>query len=343
MSAKKPLASLSLDLDNKWSYLKTHGEPAWSSYPTYLPLVVPRILEFLRERNLTITFFVVGMDAERPENGAPLHAIAAAGHEIGNHSYQHEPWLHLYAEDEIDNEITQAERAIERATGCRPVGFRGPGFSLSSATLRVLARRGYAYDASTFPTFLGPLARAYYFATARLSREDRERRASLFGGWHEGFRPLQPYQWPAAMGGMLEVPVTTFPWIRAPIHASYLVYLSKFSIRLARAYFRAALSACRMAGVEPSLLLHSLDFLGADDDNDLRFFPGMDLTTRHKLRVIDDCLAMLTESREVLTMERYAHAIRTSRKKAALHRPAAPPCAFDTKRRLMDGVRAAGS
>jgi hypothetical protein len=25
----KPLASLSLDLDNLWSYMKTHGDPGW--------------------------------------------------------------------------------------------------------------------------------------------------------------------------------------------------------------------------------------------------------------------------------------------------------------------------
>ena len=52
MSAK-PIASLSLDLDNKWSYLKTHGDPGWQSFPTYLPLVVPRILRFFEERDLS--------------------------------------------------------------------------------------------------------------------------------------------------------------------------------------------------------------------------------------------------------------------------------------------------
>ena len=59
-----------------------------------------------------------------------------------------------------------------RAESRDPRGFRGPGFSLSAATLRVLERRGYIYDASTFPTFLGPLARAYYFMTAKLSKEE---------------------------------------------------------------------------------------------------------------------------------------------------------------------------
>src|SRR6266550_3424612 len=154
---RKPLASLSLDLDNQWSYMKTHGDAGWDSYPTYLPLVVPRVLDILRRRGLRITFFIVGQDAARPENREALRSLADAGHEIGNHSFKHEPWLHLYSEEEIECELRSAEEAIEQATGKRPIGFRGPGFSVSESVLRVLARRGYEYDASTFPTFLGPL------------------------------------------------------------------------------------------------------------------------------------------------------------------------------------------
>ena len=44
----KPPASLSLDLDNQWSYMKTHGDPAWESLPSYLDVVVPRALGFSR-------------------------------------------------------------------------------------------------------------------------------------------------------------------------------------------------------------------------------------------------------------------------------------------------------
>jgi len=40
--------------------------------------------------------------------------------------------------------------------------------------LDVLVRRGYRFDASTLPTYIGPLARAYYFMTAKLQREQRE-------------------------------------------------------------------------------------------------------------------------------------------------------------------------
>ena len=93
----KPIASLSLDLDNKWSYMKTHGDAGWDSFPSYLDIVVPRLLQFLEQRDLKITVFVVGQDAALEKNHDALASISAAGHEIGNHSFHHEPWLHLYS------------------------------------------------------------------------------------------------------------------------------------------------------------------------------------------------------------------------------------------------------
>ena len=309
-STGKPLASLSLDLDNQWSYMKTHGNPAWESYPSYLDVVVPRTLRFFEERGLKITYFIVGTDAERPENGRALAAITAAGHEVGNHSHRHEPWLHLYSDADIEAEIARAEDAIAAVTGQRPAGFRGPGFSLSTAVLATLKRRGYRYDASTFPTFLGPLARAYYFFTAKLSAEERERRKALFGGMREGLRPLRPYRWRLEAGPLLEVPVTTMPLFRIPFHVSYLIYLAGFSPVLARAYFATALGLCRLTGIQPSLLLHPLDFLGSDDGLEpLQFFPGMNIPAATKLAWMDDFLGAYARKFTVLPMGAHADAL----------------------------------
>ena len=78
----KPIASLSLDLDNKWSYMKTHGDAGWESLPSYLDVCVPRVLKFLKERDLQITFFIVGQDAALDKNSKAIGQIAEAGHEI---------------------------------------------------------------------------------------------------------------------------------------------------------------------------------------------------------------------------------------------------------------------
>jgi peptidoglycan/xylan/chitin deacetylase (PgdA/CDA1 family) len=303
------IASLSLDLDNQWSYQKTHGDPGWESFPTYLDLVVPRVLALLAERGLSITFFVVGQDAADERNRAALASIAAAGHEIGNHSYRHEPWFHLYTAEEIDAELARTEDALEAATGQRPVGFRGPGFTLSEPTLRVLSDRGYRYDCSTLPTWIGPLARAYYFMTAKLTEEEKRERELLFGTWSEALRPLKPYAWDLGGPMLPEIPVTTMPLFRVPIHVSYVLWLGVRSPALARLYFDLALDLCRLTGTEPSILLHPLDFLGGDDVKELAFFPAMNLPGEVKAARAAACLDGLARRFEVVPMRRHAEIV----------------------------------
>jgi hypothetical protein len=299
-------ASLSLDLDNQWSYMKTHGDQGWQEYPSYLELAVPRILDFLQQRNLRISFFIVGQDAALEKNKAALAQIAACNHEVGSHSFGHDPWLHLYTDEQLERDLTRAEEAIEAATGVRPRGFRGPGFSLSAATLQILARRGYRYDATVFPNLLNPLARAYFFATTNLSREEKQQRKALFGSWTDARRPVKPFRWRLADGELLEIPVTTMPIFKVPIHLSYLLYLAKFAAPAAREYFRLALFLCRRTDTAPSILLHPLDFMSSGDCPALRFFPGMDLPLERKLHLASEMLAMLTDRYEIVTVDEHA-------------------------------------
>jgi len=301
-----PIASLSLDLDNKWSYMKTHGDPGWESFPSYLDILVPRVLDFLKTRNLTITFFIVGQDAALEKNHEHLRSIAAAGHEIGNHSFRHEPWLHLYSEKEIEAEIVIAEENIQFATGQKPIGFRGPGYSLSSAMLRELVRRGYQYDATTLPNFLAPVARAYYFTTAKFSPDQKRQRQSLGGTLRDGLRPIRPYRWRMDDGMLIEIPVTTMPIFKVPIHVSYLLCLSIFSRAVALQYFNTALRLCRLTGIQPSLLLHPTDFLGCDDTQGLSFFPGMSLPSEKKMAFVNDVVHKLSAEFTVLTLQQHA-------------------------------------
>lgn len=307
----RPVASLSLDTDNLWSYMKVHGDAGWETYPSYLARLVPRALTALNQLDLRITFFIVGRDAAQAPDRAVLRDLAAAGHEIGNHSYHHEPWLHLYTRAQIDEEIGRAHEAIAEATGIEPIGFRGPGFSWSPDLLEVLAARGYQFDASTLPTFIGPLARAYYFRTAKLDAHERRERSMLFGRFSEGFRPVRPYEWSLASGRrLLEIPVTTMPGLRVPFHLTYLLYLARVSEALMRAYLRTALAACRLAGVGPSFLLHPLDLLSGDEVPELRFFPGMDLPSERKRALFARVLTMLRDHFTLAPMGVHATAIR---------------------------------
>ena len=71
----KLTASLSLDLDNKWSYMKNNGAEGWEEYPSYLDIFVPYILGLLEELDLKLTFFIVGQDASVKENQEYIRMI----------------------------------------------------------------------------------------------------------------------------------------------------------------------------------------------------------------------------------------------------------------------------
>lgn len=321
-NSKKPVASVSLDLDNLWSYMKTRGDEGWRERPTYIPTFVPMVLDALDELDIRITFFLVGADATREENRPWLRKLVEAGHEIGNHTFEHEVWLHTYDRPKLEEELSRSEEVIADATGQMPRGFRGPGFSWSPLLLETLIERGYLFDASTLPTFIGPLARWYYFRNTDFDDEQSEQRDTLFGPFSEGFRPNGPYLWTASEGReLLEIPVTCVPGVRTPFHLSYLLYLSRVSPMLMMTYLRAALGLCRLARVGPSLLLHPLDLLSGEDAPQLKFFPGMDLSPAHKRELFVRALREITRRFEVVPMGE--HAERTLQRPDLTRRPLA--------------------
>lgn len=261
---RKIPASISLDLDDKWSYMKVHGDAGWETFPSYLDIVLPITLDILDKLDIKITFFIVGQDAAIEKNGPLLRSIAERGHEVANHSFHHESWLKTYSKDKIEEEIRLAEEAILKATGKRTNMFRGPGFSWSSDLLEVLQSRNYVFDASILPTYLSPLMRKYYFWKSKLTKEQKKSRKELFGSFREGFYPLKPFKWKLKNGkSLLEIPVTTMPVFKIPFHQSYLIYISNISSLLMKMYLRFSIFMCKLTKTSPSYLLHPLDLIGS--------------------------------------------------------------------------------
>lgn len=304
MSTPKPLAAISLDLDNQWSYMKIHGDEGWEEYPSYFDIFIPHVLDLLDELELKITFFIVGKDAESEDNRKYLRMITERGHEVGNHSYSHESWLQRYSYDEIEKEIVVAEDAIEKVTGQRPKGFRGPGFSWSYDMLKVLKDKGYLYDASTLPMYLGPIARKYYFMKSDLSKEEKKARKELFGKFSEGFRKLKPYFFNLPDGRkILEIPVTTMPLFKLPFHLSYLIYLNNISPFLMKSYLGLALQLCRITRTPVSFLLHPLDIIGGDQITQLAFFPGMNVSSDEKVKVFKYVISRMMRYFKIISLK----------------------------------------
>jgi len=188
----------------------------------------------------------------------------------------------------------------------KPTGFRGPGFSWSIDLLKVLESRGYIFDASTLPTYLGPLARMYYFWKSDLSKKEKKARKELFGRFSEGFRSLKPYYWNLGENKkIMEIPVTTMPVFKLPFHLSYLLYLSNFSMGLMKLYLYIAISLCKITRTPVSFLLHPLDLVGGDQIPQLSFFPGMNIESKRKTEVFKKIIRILKRHYRPVSMNEF--------------------------------------
>jgi len=110
-----------------------------------------RLLELFDQSGVRATFFVLGWVADRaPEL---VRQIAAAGHAIACHGYNHQ-LLYTLTPKQFREDVREAKRALEQIAGCPVVGYRAPSYSVTSSTLwalDILIEEGYLYDASIFP------------------------------------------------------------------------------------------------------------------------------------------------------------------------------------------------
>lgn len=94
-----------------------------------------KLLECLKENNAKATFYMLGQNAEQfPEI---VKQLKDAGMELGNHTYDHQI-LTTLSEDQISDEIRNADAAIEKGAGVPADSLRPPGGSLDE-TVQELA------------------------------------------------------------------------------------------------------------------------------------------------------------------------------------------------------------
>jgi len=303
--------TLSLDLDDAWTYMRAAGRPGWEATPTVVPQVCERLLDLLRRYDVKFSLFVIARDLEDPEKLAAIRPFVEEGHEIGCHSYMHEPTFAALEPAHMRDEVLRAQQLIEDKLGVRPVGFRAPGFAFSPKLPAILREGEFLYDASFLPTFLGPVARAYYFFKSDMSKEEKEKRKAMYGGLKDAFGPLKARLHDGAPA-LVNLPVTTIPLLRTPFHLSYILWLAGKWKWLARRYLGLGLGLCRLRGVAPSYLLHSLDFIGNGEHPDLDFFPGMDVQWELKSEMLEHLMQRLTKKFEVMPLQPFCEDVKAA-------------------------------
>ena len=143
------VAALSFDVDAESAILaqgRRYANHAMvMTHQAFGPRVgVPRLLALLAEYQLHATFFVPGLTADRYPK--VVEAIAAAGHEVGHHSYTHYSPVTL-TEDEERADFERALTAL-RNSGVEPRGHRAALWEASWLTPKLVAEHGLLYDSS---------------------------------------------------------------------------------------------------------------------------------------------------------------------------------------------------
>ena len=156
----------------------------WNSRDCRVERNVGRILQLLDDAGTKATFFTLGWIAERyPQL---VREIVANGHELASHGH-----AHLRASEQTEAgfyaDIQLAKIVLEDVAGHEVKGYRAPSFSIGRDNLWAfdcLERAGYRYSSSIYPI-----------------RHD-----------HYGMPDAPRFAY--AVGGLLEIPVTTVRSLR---------------------------------------------------------------------------------------------------------------------------------
>ncbi len=303
------VCSLSIDLDPIACYYAIHGlpEPAPSLGDVILRRGLPRFAEILERRKIQATLFVVGRDleAERTTGRALIGQMAAAGHEIANHSHRHPYAMARLDRPQVDEEIGLAHDLITTVAGRPPVGFRAPGYDLSPTMLDALQARGYRYDSSVFPAPLYWSAKAAVMGLMALSGRTSGAvltSPKLLAAPTLPYRPNPSAPWRRGQSALVELPITVSPWLRIPVIGT--------SLLLAPAVVRAQLLESLRTRPFFNLELHGIDLIEAEQDGIpaqlVARQPDLRVPLIHKRRALEATLDRLAADYDFLPLRDYA-------------------------------------
>ena len=104
------------------------------------PTFTPKVLDILSRYGVPATFFVGREMADHPDL---VRAEAAAGHAVGNHTWDHVNLITTPI-DSYAHQVDDASTRIESLTGSRPICLRAPGGNVNDTVIARVAQRGMA-------------------------------------------------------------------------------------------------------------------------------------------------------------------------------------------------------
>jgi polysaccharide deacetylase family protein (PEP-CTERM system associated) len=187
------------------AFASTIDRKDWELLPTRVARNTERLLAILAEANTEATFFVLGWIAQR--NPALVKRIAAAGHELASHGFDHVRF-NSQSREAFRADVRRSKCVLEDLGGVPVIGYRAPTFSISrdsSWAHAILREEGYEYSSSVYP-----------------------RKHDLYG------TPGAPRTVFAPVPGLLEVPLTAVRVLGIDVPASGGGFFRLFPYNLTR-------------------------------------------------------------------------------------------------------------
>jgi polysaccharide deacetylase family protein (PEP-CTERM system associated) len=150
----EPINALTVDVEDYYQVEAFAGivrREDWPQWEARVERNTYRLLELFARRSVRATFFTLGWIAKH--HPRLVREIAAAGHEVACHGYEHRLIYHQ-TEDEFRRDLRRAHKLLEDLLGASVTGYRAPSYSITSASLwalDVLVEEGFRYDSSIFP------------------------------------------------------------------------------------------------------------------------------------------------------------------------------------------------
>lgn len=152
--AAAPVNGLSVDVEDWFqvgAFETVIDRNEWDGLAMRVEANCAAILDMFDEAGVKGTFFTLGWVAQRrPEM---MRRIAAAGHEIASHGWDHARVFTLNAK-RFAYDLSETRKLLEDLTGQKVHGYRAPSFSIDARTPwahEVLAEQGYLYSSSVAP------------------------------------------------------------------------------------------------------------------------------------------------------------------------------------------------
>lgn len=143
--------SLTVDVEDWYHVCGVEILPVYRRQPRVVA-ACRRLLDLLRGQGSRATFFMLGEVADAFPDLAP--AIVADGHELASHGWSHRLVTGL-TPAEFRCELERTAAVLKQQTGCTPLGFRAPRWSLDRLktpwAFEILKELGYRYDSSLTP------------------------------------------------------------------------------------------------------------------------------------------------------------------------------------------------